>query len=174
MTSAQLFQPSNGVQAVWVPIYQYLRTLGYGNVVAYSKFDELLGRDTRSDRQPIYRAMRELEKHDHRTLVSIPRVGYGIARPDQHRSQAEKHRKRSYRQVGKARAKIRSAPRELLPEQELRWLDETEIRLAQLESGLRRTNRRVSMLEKKVEVKEDALAKIQADLEKLRKKGLFD
>lgn len=170
---SKLFQPK-GTQAIWRPLYEHLHALEYGTFVPYSKFDELLGRDSRVERGPIYSAMREMERHNHRTLQVVPREGYRIAPPEEHRTLSEKHRKRSYRQVTKARQKIRSAPRELLADDERKWLDETEIRLSQLESGLRHANRRVSKLEKKDEVKQDALARIQADLEKLREKGLLN
>lgn len=168
---SKLFTPK-GEQSIWSPLYQRLRILDYGTVVPYSDLDEVLGRDSREDRGPIYQAMREMERHDHRTLKNIPKIGYAIALPEEHRAESEKHRKRSYRQVTKARRKLTSAPRELLSEEDRRWMDETEIRLAQLESGLRHTNRRVSVLEKKVEIKEDALTRIQVALEELRAKGL--
>jgi predicted nucleic acid-binding Zn-ribbon protein len=167
-----LFTPK-GAEAVWKPLYRFLRDMEYGTVVPYSNLDEILGRDSREDRAPIYQAMREMERHDHRTLRNIPKVGYAIAKPEEHRSESEKHRKRSYRQVKKARDKLASAPRELLPQDELRWIDEAEIRLSQLEMGLRYTNRRVSKLEKKDEIKAEKLAEIQKALDELRERGLL-
>jgi DNA-binding transcriptional regulator GbsR (MarR family) len=170
--ASKLFEPK-GEAPIWQPLYEHCRELDYGTLVTYEQLNEILDRDSRENRGPIYDAMREMERHDHRTFKCVPRVGYAIAEPDEHRALAEKHRKRSYRQVKKARNKITSAPRELLSEDDRRWMDETEIRLSQLESGLRHANRRLALVERKVESKSTNEAEILEALEKLRQRGLI-
>lgn len=166
------FQSTNE-QALWKPLYEAARTMDYGALLTYEQLSKIVGRDILHDRAPIYRAMKELERHDSRTLVCEMTIGYRIANPGEHYELAQKHRKRSYRQITKSRRRILSAPRDRLPEDEVRRLDEMDIRLSQHEMGLRHLTSRVAHLERKDVKKDGKLDQIAAALEELRSKGLI-
>jgi hypothetical protein len=173
MATAAPFQPVND-QALWVPIYDKARTMDYGDLLTYEEITSLVDRDARVDRQPIYRAMKQLERHDHRTLIVDRNVGYRIALPEQHGVLMDQHRKRSYRQITKARRRATSAPRELLTPAEAHRLDEMDVRLSQHEMALRNINSRVDKLEHQDVKKTSKLDQIEAALEVLRQKGILD
>lgn len=172
--ATQLFQPRNGDKAVWRDLYEYLRQQPYGDLVPYDKLGDLVGHDVRSDRGPVFRAQKEIERYDRRTLVCERNVGYRIALPEEHYTMLEKHRKRSYRQIVRARRRGSSAPRERLSADEVRKLDDMDVRLSQQEMMLRHLGKRVTVLEQKDVRRESTLTDMQGVIEQLRKKGILD
>lgn len=169
---AQPFTPKSD-KAIWADLYALLRQRDYGTLITYAEIADLTGRDARIERGPIYRAMKELERNDKRTLICERNVGYRIALPAEHRPQADRHRRRSYRQIVRARRRIASAPRDLLTADERGLLDEMDLRLSQHEMALRNLNRRTTALETKTTVHEDSLAEIRAAISELKAKGIL-
>lgn len=172
-TARTPFQSAND-QPLWQPLYNQARSMEYGALLTYDQLSSIVGRDVLTDRAPIYRAMKELERHDQRTLVCEATVGYRIAQPEEHRILADKHRKRSYRQITRGRRRLSSAPRDRLSEDEVRRLDEMDVRMSQYEMGLRHLSTRVRTLERTSESQSTAMQDVQAALAVLRQKGLID
>lgn len=172
-SQALKWSPPSTETARWRPLYEELRTLEYNTLVSYGRISEILGRDSRVERGDIYRAQKELERHDHRTLICETNQGYRIANPSEHRIQADKHRKKSFRQLGRAKRRLTSAAREKLTEDECKQIDEMEMRLSQYEHAIKYTSRQMKSLERGHQVSGDALTKVQDALDELRKKGLL-
>jgi hypothetical protein len=162
--AASPFQPLHE-QPRHQALYNHAKALPFGELISYAEIMELT--DT-EQRWPVYRAQRLLEKNDSRTLVCERGVGYRVALPTEHRVLTEKCRRRSYRQLSKARSKARSADRSRLTADEARWFDETELRLSQVEALTRNLHRRVSIVESKTVVQEQAQTRVESELREIR------
>ncbi len=137
----EIFRPK-GDQPEWRLIYDEFRKHGPGDVVAYERLSEILGRDFLTCRVPLQRAVRELEAADHRTLVCERGTGYRIAAAAEHEQLAHAHSKRSRRQLKKAVSKARSANRAELSPDQARRLDDLENHLSQHAGMLARLDAR--------------------------------
>src|SRR5690242_4602660 len=98
-----------GLQARWRNVYDYTRNLEHGTMVTYEKCSELLEADVFLNRGDIYRAMKEMETHDRKTLVCVTNEGYRVAYPSEHLALARKKRVSAYRSAKKAISKAKSA-----------------------------------------------------------------
>ncbi|MEV4672685.1 hypothetical protein AB0K34_13605 [Actinomadura sp. NPDC049382] len=135
------FEPKGDLPE-WQLIYQRVSTLDEGTVLTYDDLDEILGRDFRSDRSPIYRCITELEKADHRTLATVRGSGYRIAAANEHERLAVGHHHRSRRQMRKAVSKAASADRSKLTPEERKRIDGLEMSLRQHADMIRRLEAR--------------------------------
>lgn len=142
------FQPKSETgTAQWEIIYGYLQGLPYGHVATYDDVLTATDIDLRVNRQPIYRAMKELEANDQKTLESVHKVGYKVAEPKEHETLARRHHKSARRQVDKAVRKARSANRALLNPTERAQIDAVEMTLSRHADAIRRLDGRVSKIE---------------------------
>jgi hypothetical protein len=95
-----LFAPK-GEKAEWLLVYdKLLADADFGTVITYAQVDEVLGRDSRSNRAPIYRARDHLADTRKRWLESVPGVGYRVTEPADHVRVSVHHRRKSKRQLG--------------------------------------------------------------------------
>lgn len=133
---------TKGDQAEWVTVYEALAALPVGETLTYEQLDEALSRDFRQDRGPIYRATRQLERDDHRTVCAVRNVGYRIVEAREHEALARNHHKRSRRQLKKAVAKAASADRTALTAEERKRIDGLEMSLRQHSQMIRRLEAR--------------------------------
>lgn len=131
------FTPRGDV-AEWRLIYDAARQLDTGDTLTYEDLDALLGRDLKGDRNPIYRAMRELETADQRTLTCVTNVGYRVAAANEHEGLAKHHHKKSRRQIRKAVSKAASANRADLTQDERQRIDAMEMTLRRHADMIRR------------------------------------
>lgn len=155
------FEPL-GEQAEWKIVYAKLRTLGVDQVISYETLTDLLGRRFEDDRNPIYRATRELEETDHKTVENVRGRGYRVIHPSEHEKLAKGHVRKSHRQLKKAGGKVASADRSALTPEERRRLDA-------LEANIKATHGAVLALNRKVSDHDEALEKIRADAKKDRR-----
>lgn len=135
------FEPKGDLPE-WQLIYQRVSTLDEGTVLTYDDLDEVLGRDFRGDRSPIYRCIGELEKVDHRTLAVVRGSGYRIAAANEHERLAVGHHRRSRKQMRKAVSKAASADRSKLTPEERKRIDGLEMSLRQHADMIRRLEAR--------------------------------
>lgn len=143
-----MFEPK-GAEPMWAPIYRTLSTLPVGAVLAYDVLAEAVGWDIRVDRAPFYRALRELERENSRSMANVPGTGYRVVEAREHGDLARKHQRRSARQVVKAGQKLASADRAHLTAEERERFDSWELRLKQAETVIRRLHARTTVLEKR-------------------------
>lgn len=131
-----------GDRAQWVLVYDALAALEVGKILTYEELDAILKRDFREDRSPIYRAIRQLEIEDRRTVVSVRSEGYRVIEAREHEALARHHHKKSRRQLGKAVDKAASANRSALTADERKRMDGLEMNLRQHSQMIRRLEQR--------------------------------
>lgn len=180
-----MFQ-SKGSEPQWKRIYDHLKLQSIGYTLTHEKLKDLSeGVAPTSVHSNLYRAMRELENENQRTLINVRGVGYRIAEPREHENLARGKHKAARRRIRDAQRKVASADRSLLTDDELRRLNAIEHHLARHASMLKqlddkqrrteerveRTAERVAYAEKKQLQVEDRVDRMEAALRKL---GMWD
>jgi hypothetical protein len=92
------FQPKGDV-AEWRLLYDELKGKPPGHIITLERIEEILGRSVADNRLPVYRATKELENVDRRTLATVRGVGYRVAAADEHLGLALNHSGRARRQL---------------------------------------------------------------------------
>ena len=164
----EFFKPKGDVPE-WRKVYDVLVEKGVDEVVTYEELDAALGRPFNHDRAPVYRATKELLAVHKRGTVNERSVGYRIARANEHASLAVKQRTRARRAIGKGVKIIDGTDRSKLTPSERKRLDDLEMNMRAQADMLRRTEQRVSVVEKKQQRHDDRLDLLIADL---RRKGI--
>ena len=150
-----------GDKAQWALVYDALAGLEVGKTLTYEELDLILKRDFREDRSPIYRAAKQLENEDHRTVVSVRNQGYRVVEAREHEALARHHHKKSRRQLGKAVAKAASADRSALTTDERKRIDGLEMSLRQHSQMIRRLEQRDEQREAQIKaLKRDTSADV--------------
>lgn len=165
-----------GAQPLWQPLFDLLAAGEVGDVLTYERLEEVAA-DVRTNRSPLYQAVRHLESDRKRTVECVHKVGYRIVDAPEHARLARTHQKRSLRQIKRSRRKLDSAdPARLTPAQAAEFA-EWSARLGQMESMVRRVHRRLVLVEEKVASTQIGQAQMQATLasvvETLRQAGLM-
>ncbi len=158
---------TKGDRPEWQIVYDHLRTLNVGDTVTYATLDRLLGRDFTPDRSPIYRATKQLEADDRRTLANVPNVGYRVVTAVEHEDLARHHHKKSRRQMKRALRRIQSADRSQLDADQIRRFDAVELTLSRHADAIRRLDARVAKTEQAIQAAAGDQAATAAQVEKL-------
>lgn len=164
----ELFKPKGAIPE-WRKVYDVLATKAVDDVLTYNELAEILGRDFDDDRAPMYRATKELLVVHKRGTVNERGVGYRIARPNEHAGLVVKQRSRARRAINKGVKIIEGTDRSKLTPSERKRLDDLEVNVRAQADMLRRTEARVSRLEKAEKYRDDKLDLLIADL---RRKGI--
>lgn len=176
-TAVTPFQPK-GDEAEWRPVYRALKTLPVDGVIDYDALTEKLGRPFLGNRSPLYRAMRELELKDHRTLEVVVGTGYRVVAASEHERLARHHQKKSRRQLGKGLRRIRSADRKGLTGIESERLDDMEARFSRLQTMVRTLDDRTKLTEKRQRKTDEKTETVSAQVARLtaalERRGLLD
>lgn len=100
MSTAQPFKPK-GDRPEWRIIYEDL-LLGAesGDIITLADLSNVLGRDFRRSRSPLYRARKALGVERSRWLYPVPGKGYRVAEAREHVTLANGHKQRAKRQLG--------------------------------------------------------------------------
>lgn len=163
-------------RAEWRMVFDDLTTLDVGDVITYERLDEILGRPFIDGRGPIYRATREMEKVNRRTMTAVPNVGYRVVDATEHEDLARHHHRKSRRQIRKALGKAQSADRSKLTAEQAERIDSVELSLSRQAEMIRRLDTRVGKVEgvvKNVSSKQDQSAEQIAKLtDALRRHGI--
>lgn len=158
---------TKGDRPEWQIVYDHLRTLNVGDTVTYATLDRLLDRDFIPDRSPIYRAMKQLEENDKRTLDNVPNVGYRVVAPNEHEFLARRHHQRSKRQMKKALRKAKSADRNKMTADERTRIDAIELNVSRQADQIRYLSIRQTKTERALRVTTADQAATAAQVEKL-------
>lgn len=122
------FLPKGSV-AEWQLIYGKLTGMQVDEILTYAQLDELLGRDFRTNRSPLYKARIELQRLNHRTIDAVNNKGYRIVPAKEHLRLAHRFYKSGQRQVRKAVECAASANRSELTTEQRRRMDELETQM---------------------------------------------
>jgi alkylated DNA nucleotide flippase Atl1 len=166
-TTSSPFTPC-GERARWHDIYDHIATLAPGDVITYATIEDLCGGTL--DRHAVYRAMKRLEVDNKRTLDNVRRTGYRVVEAHEHASLGLRHMKRSRRQVSKGLARVRSANRGELTDEQRAELDRLELRLAHVEQAQRKQAQRIERLESGAKASDSSLDEIR---DALKRHGLL-
>lgn len=153
----------------WRVLAEALVPLAVDDLVTYDWLDEQLGRDFRTNRSPIYRAQTEMLATQHRTLANVVGVGYRIAKANEHHGLASKQRKKARRSITRAVRIINGTNVSALTSEERLRLDRLEHTVKAQANMLRRTEVRVSRVEKDGARQRDRVDLLVAQL---RSKGI--
>lgn len=171
------FQPK-GKEAEWRPVYRAFKKLPVDGVIDYETLTDLLGRPFLPDRSPLYRAMRELENKDKRTIEVVTGTGYRVVAAAEHERLARHHQKKSRRQLGKGLRRIRSADRRQLDALAVERLDDMEARFSRLQTMVRTLDDRTKLTEKRQRKTDEKTETVTAQVARLtaalERRGLLD
>lgn len=84
----------------WQIIFEHIQDRDFGAVISYEELDQLLGRDFKSARGPIYAATRRLGELKKRWLAPVKGVGYRVIQAREHMIQADHHKRKAKKQLG--------------------------------------------------------------------------
>lgn len=150
----------------WRVLYEAAQALPVDGVLTYERLDVLLGREFRADRTPIYKAIRMLEERDQRTLATEVRLGYRVARADEHARLAAHKHSSGQRLVRAARRKVHAADRSGMTAEQRRRLDAVEQCYAAQAAMLARTTERVARMEQVAARNDGRLAAVESAMAK--------
>jgi hypothetical protein len=156
-TSGSPFAPK-GDASEWFMVYERIKRLEVGELVTYAELDELLGRDFRMNRSPMYRAQEEMQKELHRTTIAVNGKGYRIAHAREHEKIAKGHYLASRRQVTKAVNVSAAADRSQLTREEITRIDALELTMRTYGNMMKRLDTAESRREEWTEAQAAAAA----------------
>jgi methyl-accepting chemotaxis protein len=176
------FTPKGDV-AEWRLIYKELQGRAPGYVLTLERVEEILGRELGQNRVPIYRANKELEERDRRTLATVRGVGYRVAEANEHLGLALNHSDRAKHQLRRGIQRSASTNRaEVTPDMAARVesFEYTASRLVEFAGSMAKAIDQHEadlrdLREKSKDLKgasDDMDARVRAVEEALRRKGL--
>jgi hypothetical protein len=160
---------TKGQSPEWQLLYDHCSTLPVDAVVTYDQLDQVLGRDFRDDRGPLAKTQTLMLENVNRTLVNVRGVGYRVARATEHMGLAKGQRRRAKRAMTKGIRIIQGTDRQALTAQDRQRLDALELNMLAQQNMLRRTEARVSAVEKATRRTDDRMDRL---ISELRRKGV--
>jgi len=165
------FTPIDGSEPKWAKVHRLLAAAEVDQTVTYTELSDAVGSDIRSNRNPVYRATRELEDTASRTVEAVPNIGYRIVRADEHERLAKSKHRSSRRMLHKARRKITSADRAELSEVDQQRIDNYGDRLAALEQQVANAQQRLEKVETRADTHDDDNAELRRRIAALEDKA---
>jgi hypothetical protein len=169
------FEPKGDV-AEWRLVYDIIRKRDPDEPVTIEELEEALSRPLGQNRSPVYRAIRELEENDSRTLSTVRGVGYRVALASEHLGLALNHSSRSRRQMRRGIQRSESADRRALDPSQAARMEAFEAHASRVVEFLSHMSRKVdqhgSRLENLEGAKEETSGRIEAVEEALKRHGL--
>lgn len=143
MTESQhrIFDPK-GAQSERKVVYDLISAPSVGAIITFQMLNEVLGRDFKSDRGPLYKARQDLERINKRCLESVPGVGYRVVDGIDQVKLAGRRFVYAGRQINKGLVTVCNVDRNKLSDDEIKIADRTERRLrARLDSTSRKADK---------------------------------
>lgn len=162
-----MFQ-TKGDRPQWQVVYEHLEKLQIGDVVKDDELADLLPDASRpSVVTAFWRAVAEMQRVHLRTFARVRMVGYEMVEARDHERLAREQHRRAKRRLKAARAKIGSADRSRLTEEERRRFSAIEDHLAIQASMLRRLETRQDKVEARVATTEKDSASLADKVDRL-------
>lgn len=181
--TTQLFQPKSETgKSQGEMVYDLLRHLDFGDTLTYETVERETGLDLRSNRGPMYDAIKRLEDGDQRTAECVTSVGYRVVQPVEHGRLALKHHRRSRRQLRQASRKVASADRTKMTATEAQRLNDLQVVVSRHEQTLGRITRQMKQMDDAIKQSRQEQQEKHGELsdqvsrleEALRKRNLLD
>lgn len=137
-------------------LFDYLTESGLEPDTLYSKesLSAAIGKPIDENREPLYRAIRMLEKHHNRTMVCVFRQGYRVARANEVPDIATQRLRRASRQVTAGVHTVTHTDLAGLSQTERQRHDLCRAAMLAMQKELRQVKRRLTGVEERVEVLE--------------------
>jgi len=159
--------------AKWENVYQLIENLSVDSVITYDSICAVLDYHEINDcRQYVFRAIRELESEQQRTMENVRGVGYRVVAANEHERLVRRDVRSIKRKTRKAVSKAINVRRDELTGDERRRIDDLQLKLAQTQEMVRRLDARKA---DKVELKavnaqtNERIDKLEARLAELTK-----
>lgn len=169
------FEPKGDV-AEWRMVYDHLRKLKPGDIVTAEQLEEILGRPLGQNRSPIYRATRELEENNSRTIATVRGVGYRVVAASEHLGLGLSHSSRARRQLRRGLQRAESADRQGLAPSAAARLEAFEATTSRLVEFLGHMSKTVDQQGERIEGLEknnrETSERVQAVEDALKRHGL--
>lgn len=115
-------------KAEWKIIHDNLKDLQVGDMITYTELSAILGRSFLADRVPWYKAVRQLEKTNGRTMENVKSTGYRVVAANEHEGLCLGRNKKARRQMHRAVEISQSTRRSELNLEEVKRIDALELR----------------------------------------------
>jgi hypothetical protein len=170
------FMP-RGDHPEWQTIYHYLEALDVDDVITYAELDECLDRDFRVNRNPLYPAIRSLEREHQRTLVPVVGKGYRVAAATEHADIARGKHQRARKQMRRSVEVLESTDRSQLTAEQVGRLERLEHLYRRQEESLKKQQRQLDRLERRGEATDAKIDEMASSVEelvaRLKEKGVI-
>lgn len=150
----------------WRPIYDGLKKAGleFDRLFSWDTLKAIAGYDIRLNRSAFYAAVKQLEEHDKRTLVSVWGKGYRVAPAPEHHKLGLKHQLKAKRAVRRGARKVKAADTSHLTAEQIHANEQLIFRLHRHETQLINHETRISALERET-------GKTRRELDELNKQS---
>lgn len=132
----------------WQPLYDLLAQGDVDQLVTYSQLEIAAGYDIRENRSHFYRAVKELEVANSRTVINVANKGYRIAQAREHADIGIQHQRKAKRSVHRGLRKVMAADAEALTPDEAVRNESVRSTLARHNIMLINHERRLTILER--------------------------
>ena len=149
-------------------VYDHLKELQIDDIVTYETLDDLLRRDFKTSRSPMYVATAMMEHSRKRTLEAVRNVGYRIVHANEHERLGIEHHRKARKQLVRAMKRVDSADLALLTPVERQTLVAVAVHISRHEQMLRSLNRRTSVVEEVQNRQADEVAALRAEVDSLK------
>lgn len=120
-----------------------------GDLLHYEALDEIVGRDFRRNRGPIYRAMAEFEKTHQRTLRPVPARGYEVVEGQAQAVLAQSQARKGQRRIHRGATLASTTRREGMTYDQIKRVDALQLAMEHWAHEMRRIEQRVDRIEAK-------------------------
>lgn len=136
-----------GAEPRWQIIYKLAAGQPVGATITYEQLSGACGTDFTSNRTGFAKAVKVLEREEHRTLVCITNIGYRVAAASEHEGLARNRQRRSRRQIDRAVSLVANVHKDELDPEQAKRLEAMETTLRAHSDMLRRISTRVDRQE---------------------------
>lgn len=134
-------------QSRWRLVYDAIAKLEVDGTISYLDLVRLTDLDIAASRPYLYRAVRELEIQQQRTMECVRTIGYRVVAANEHERLVRRDIKSIHRKSKRAYSKTVNVRRDELTPEERRRIDDQQLKLAQHEEMLKRLDSRTNRLE---------------------------
>lgn len=126
----------------WQTIYKYIKELPVSGVLEYTEIEQMLALPIDKARPSVYKAIRELEAQDSRTMENVQGVGYRVVHANEHERLVRGDVYAMKRRANRALRKTIYVRREDLDREQQTRLDDMQLHLMKTDDMLNRINER--------------------------------
>lgn len=167
-----------GAVAEWRMVYDVLKELHPDDVISTEEIEGALGRPLGKNRSPVYRAAKELQQVNRRSLATVRGIGYRVARADEHFGLALERSDRAQGQLKRGIAIADATDTSLLPSEQAERLEALANLMTRGFEFMKilalQVDAQTNMIESVKSEGQDTSERVDALEETLRRRGLLE